>query len=212
MAKFCGNCGAQMDDNAMVCGYCGTPLSGAAGGNFKFEDPEKKAKTKKTVRMVIIAVAVIVVISIATGITSSFVGYRGAVRKFMNAYKDENAEALVDMTCSFMHDEDYADIIAYKYENRLEDDFDNFDYYFGSKYSIKYEISNATKLSDRQTKSVMEDMADNGIASEDDMDLVTKIMSVSVTVTAKHGSDSTSNVKRIYLAKESGGWKLLDFE
>ncbi len=201
-----------MDDNAMVCGYCGTAFDGSSGNNFKYEDPEKKAKIKKIIKKVIIAVVVVTVLSIATSIGSSFVGYRGAIRKFMNAYKAENAEALVDMTCSFMQDEEYAEIVAYKYENRLESDFDSFDYHFDSKYSIKYEITNASKLSDRQSKSVMEQLAYNGLASEDDVDLVKKIMNVKVTITAKHGSDSTSTSKTIYLAKESGGWKLLDFE
>lgn len=212
MSKFCGNCGAQMDDNAMVCGYCGTAFNSASGNNFKYEDPEKKAKIKKIIKKVIVAVVIVTVISIALSIGSSFIGYRGAVRKFMNAYKNENSEALVDMTCSFMQDEDYAEIVAYKYESRLENDFDNFDYHFDSKYSIKYEITNASKLSERQSKSVMEQLASNGLASEDDVDLIKKIMNVKVVITAKHGSDSTSTNKTIYLAKESDGWKLLDFE
>lgn len=67
-------------------------------------------------------------------------------------------------------------------------------------------------MSERQSKSVMEQLASNGLASEDDIDLVKKIMNVKVVITAKHGSDSTSTNKTIYLAKESGGWKLLDFE
>lgn len=201
-----------MDDNAMVCGYCGTAFDGSSGNNFKYEDPEKKAKIKKTIKKVVIAVVVVTVLSIAASVGSSFVGYRGAIRKFMNAYKAENAEAMVDMTCSFMQDEEYAEIVAYKYENRLESDFDSFDYHFDSKYSIKYEIADASKLSERQSKSVMEQLASNRLASEDDIDLVKKIMNVKVTITAKHGSDSTSTSKTIYLAKESGGWKLLDFE
>lgn len=201
-----------MDDNAMVCGYCGTAFDGTTGGNFKYEDPEKKAKIKKIVKKIIIAVIIVVVLSIGISIGSSFVGYRGAVRKFMNAYKAEDADAMVDMTCSFMQDEDYAEIVAYKYENRLENDFDSFDYYFDSKYSIKYEITDTSKLSERQSKSVMEQLASNGLAAEDDIDLVKKIMSVKVTITAKHGSNSTSISKTVYLAKESNGWKLLDFE
>lgn len=28
MAKFCGNCGAQLDDDDKVCGQCGTPVTG----------------------------------------------------------------------------------------------------------------------------------------------------------------------------------------
>ncbi len=201
-----------MDDNAMVCGYCGTAFNGTTGENFKYEDPEKKAKIKKVVKKIIVAVIVVAVLSIGLSIGSSFVGYRGAVRKFMNAYKAEDADAMVDMTCSFMRDEDYAEIVAYNYENRLENDFDSFDYYFDSKYSIKYEIKNKSKLSERQSKSVMEQLASNGLASEDDIDSVKKIMNIKVVITAKQGSDSTSVSKTVYLAKESGGWKLLDFE
>lgn len=29
MSKFCGNCGAKLEDDARVCGNCGTPLDGA---------------------------------------------------------------------------------------------------------------------------------------------------------------------------------------
>ena len=212
MSKFCGNCGAQMDDNAMVCGYCGTAFNGTTGENFKYEDPEKKAKIKKIVKKIIVAAIVVAVLSIGLSIGSSFVGYRGAVRKFMNAYKAEDADAMVDMTCSFMQDEDYAELVAYDYENRLENDFDSFDYYFDSKYSIKYEIKNKSKLSNRQSKSVMEQLASNGLASEDDIDSVKKIMNIKIVITAKQGSDSTSISKTVYFAKESGGWKLLDFE
>ena len=31
MAKICKKCGAQMDDHAIVCGYCGSPLETASG-------------------------------------------------------------------------------------------------------------------------------------------------------------------------------------
>lgn len=201
-----------MDDNAAVCGYCGAAFNGATGGTFKYEDPEKKAKMKKIAKKVTVAIAVIVILSIAASIGSSFIGYRGAVRKFMSAYKNEDAETLLEMTCSFMQDEDFADIVAYKYESRLENDFDSFDYHFDSKYSIKYEITDTSKLSERQSKGLMEQLSYNGLVSEDDIDLVKKIMNVKVSITAKHGSDSTSITKTIYLAKESGGWKLLDFE
>jgi len=30
MAKYCGNCGTQMDDSANVCPNCGTPANGTA--------------------------------------------------------------------------------------------------------------------------------------------------------------------------------------
>ena len=75
-----------MDDNAMVCGYCGTAFDGSSGNNFKYEDPEKKAKIQKIIKKVVIAVVVVTVLSIAASIGSSFVGYRGAIRKFLFIY------------------------------------------------------------------------------------------------------------------------------
>ena len=28
MAKFCGNCGARLEDDAKICGKCGTSVEG----------------------------------------------------------------------------------------------------------------------------------------------------------------------------------------
>lgn len=49
MAKFCGNCGAQLDDGDKVCGQCGTPVNGNAGTvpGLKVVDPEKKKKWQR---------------------------------------------------------------------------------------------------------------------------------------------------------------------
>ena len=53
MAKFCGNCGAQLDDNAKVCGQCGTPVGTlSAIPSVKIVDPEKQKKTKKTLKLI----------------------------------------------------------------------------------------------------------------------------------------------------------------
>lgn len=49
MARFCGNCGAQLDDDAKVCGQCGTPIDGNVPG-LKIVDPEKKKKMMKKVK------------------------------------------------------------------------------------------------------------------------------------------------------------------
>ena len=35
MAKFCGNCGTQLEDNAKICGKCGTPLDGVCKSQYK---------------------------------------------------------------------------------------------------------------------------------------------------------------------------------
>lgn len=45
MAKFCGNCGAQMNDDANVCGMCGTPFAGAQKPGSYFRPPQPTATT-----------------------------------------------------------------------------------------------------------------------------------------------------------------------
>lgn len=36
MSKFCGNCGAQMEDNARICGMCGTLFENGGGPSAAF--------------------------------------------------------------------------------------------------------------------------------------------------------------------------------
>ena len=48
MAKFCGNCGAKLDDDDKVCGQCGAPVDiGANSSPVKVIDIERKRKNKK---------------------------------------------------------------------------------------------------------------------------------------------------------------------
>lgn len=54
MAKFCGNCGARLEDDAKICGKCGTPVEGVTTSipGLKVTDPEKQKKVKKTFKLV----------------------------------------------------------------------------------------------------------------------------------------------------------------
>lgn len=42
MAKFCGNCGAQMDDGAKICGMCGTPFVNSGSAVPSFDQRQSK--------------------------------------------------------------------------------------------------------------------------------------------------------------------------
>ena len=69
MAKFCGNCGTQLDDCAKVCGNCGTPLGGAPVSIRKTRvvDPEKKKEMQKKVKKITVlcfVLALLVVIAV----------------------------------------------------------------------------------------------------------------------------------------------------
>ncbi len=66
MAKFCTNCGAQMDGGNKVCGYCGTPVAGgAARQTEKVLDLKKEAakkSAKKPFRAIIVAAVAVVAV------------------------------------------------------------------------------------------------------------------------------------------------------
>ena len=61
MAKFCGNCGTQLEDNAKICGQCGTPLDGASSKilDLKLVDPEKQKKLKKMSKRIVALMALV---------------------------------------------------------------------------------------------------------------------------------------------------------
>lgn len=67
MAKFCGNCGAPLDDSARVCGRCGAFVEPPSGGGqprpVRYTPPKQpNPKLKKIVILALIAVAVIAVV------------------------------------------------------------------------------------------------------------------------------------------------------
>jgi len=214
MEKFCGNCGKPVEDGAKVCGNCGTPVENENSGNTRvstvpginYVDPEKKAKNKKRVKMVLGAVALVVVFIVAFNIISGFVGYKGATRKIMDAYKDYNIDTLIDMSSDlylFYGDESY---VERYFEESVSNDLENFENRVGHKYKISYEIKEAYTASDRKFNELINSLS---YYEEFDPDIISKIMVIEMEVTAKDGNKTATINKELYLTKESGSWKLL---
>ena len=76
MSKFCGNCGAELTDDAKVCGQCGTPVERVSANipTPKIVDPEKQKKTKKRIKLLGGLVVLAVVAVIALNIVSKYTG------------------------------------------------------------------------------------------------------------------------------------------
>lgn len=99
MAKFCGNCGAQIDDNAKVCGQCGTPVdSSTKMSPVKIIDSERKKKHKKIFKLVIVLILIVAVAAAAINVASKFTGYNGLLRKVMSAYEGYDIDTLVSLS------------------------------------------------------------------------------------------------------------------
>lgn len=213
MAKFCGNCGAQMDDNAAVCGYCGVRLENGQVGvvkNFKVDNPEKKKKIKKYVTIGASVVAVIIVISILGSIISNFTGYKGCLRKTMKAFEKSDTTAFTKIATGIIDelDEDDADYyienaIEY-YANYVKDEFED---RVGHNYKLDYKVDEYFELEGRKFDDFIDYLED---CSHEDIDVsIDKIEIAEVTVIAKKGKKSRDIQIQVVMSKENGSWRLL---
>lgn len=209
MAKYCGNCGKSLDDAAKVCGYCGTPF-GTAASTTIYVDPEKKAKQKKLLVAIVAAVAAVAVLITAITAVSNLVGYKGVVRRTVNAIEDYDIDALINLTSELRLDVyDYygGEAIENMYESQLTALLDLYEDKTGGDFRLSYEIEDVEELSDRKVDTYV----DNLHSMFDDLGSykIDKILVVELDVTAKDGRDKYESDLELYLIKEDGKWKLL---
>lgn len=211
MAKFCGKCGATLADDALVCGFCGERCDDASSGATPsgYTPPEERQKKTKLIMSIGIGLAILIVLIVVINIVLSNTGYKGAVKKIFNAYKNDNVDALVDMSSMiyFSMDYDDDDDLEYYFEYKLSETLDNFEDSIGSSYKLSYEITDQYELSNRKYEQIMEEL-EYYFDDIDDSE-IDSIRLVKVKMTAKRGERSKSETINIYLSKEKGGWKLL---
>lgn len=210
MAKFCGNCGTELDDNARVCGNCGMPLddgiSNISGIKYKHTDPEKKKKIKKVIKRILTAIVSVAVIAVVCISVLSFTGYKGVIRKVMKAYKNYDIDTLIDMSSDmyFYCSEDYVEDY-FKYS--VGSDLDFYEESVGHSYKLSYEVKEIYTLSDRKFSEMLDTIS--GLYSDFDSNTIKKIVVADITVTVKQGSKSIDNDVQITLSKEGNSWKVL---
>lgn len=211
MAKFCGNCGTQLEDNAKICGQCGTPLDGTSTNipGLKVVDPEKQKKLKKMGKRIVALVALVIVAVIAFNVVAQYTGANGLLRKVMSAYKEYDIDTLISLSSDmyFYGEEDW---VEYYFEYNVGDALDSFESSVGHSYKLTYEVNEIYTVSDRK----LDDMLDQIEYSYADFDIgmIEKIVIADLTVTAKQGSKSVSRDMNIVMSKENGSWRLLYIE
>lgn len=225
MAKFCGNCGASVDDDALVCGYCGASMANSEAGSASKKipgvgdiDPEKAKKIKAIAKKVVIGVAAVAVVAIIISVVLKFVGINGAIRNYVKAYQKGDASYIEKLESSYLDkgdedeedDDDEEDSLEQKALDSVleyfEDEVDSAD------FKITYEVKKKEDLSERKVKKLAEALVHAGIVSEDDEDTIkeSKIKVVKIKMTAKHKKKKEKKTfDNLYFIKEGGSWKLL---
>lgn len=214
MAKFCGHCGKQLDDSAKICGYCGAPLGNPVSVNnattipgvVSEADKQKNANTQKIIKNGAMALAAIIVLSVVIGIVSSFTGYKGTVRKVINAYEEFDMNTLCSCASSLSYyafDDDFAEEL---FEEKVSSRLDYYEEELGHGLKIKYEIIDSYKLDDRNKQELFDELEDVG-AYVGDIDAV---RSVELKLTIKGAyRETTKTTDDLILIKEGGKWKVL---
>lgn len=212
MSKFCGNCGAKMEDDARVCGRCGTPVDGKGVkiSGLRYQDPEKKKKIVKGVKIVAILAVVAIVIAAGLNIASNFIGNKGLVRKVMAACKDYDIDKLVSLSSDVYYYDDNEDYTEQYFENGVGVYLDDFELSVGHSYKFSYKVEEIYNLSDRKKDELLETLEYS--YPEFDIDSIKKVAVADVTVTAKQDGKSKSRNLKITMTKEGKKWKLLYFQ
>lgn len=202
-AKFCTNCGTQLNDGEKVCGQCGTPVSGAA------EKEKKKKGGFVSVLKLIIAIVIIAAIAVvALYITGALGGYKSTVGKMVKALQNYDVEDMEKLTGSVSEETYsawYGDVHEY-YKEAIADALDRYEDNVGAVKRISYEITDSSEFSKRRVEQAKEILVDD---YNMDVSQIKKIVSVELQLNVKGAKDTaTYMVDKLYLIKEGGKWTI----
>lgn len=215
MSKFCGNCGAKLDDSVKVCGYCGVALGDepintnvtSIPGVVSEADKEKAAKTKKFIKIGVIAIVAIIVLSIGINIISSYTGYKGVVRKVVNAFEDYDMNTLCSYASSLCYyNDDDVEYYEELFDEMVSDKLDYYEEELGHDLKISYKIVDSYKLDDRNREDLLEEVEDSG-AYVGEIDTI-RMVELELTIKGSRRT-STYTTNDLMLIKENGKWKVL---
>ena len=207
MSKFCENCGAEMDDNQVVCPNCGNgaeaakaeeTVSNATETTTTSSSATKSNNVKLYAMIGGIAAAVIVVLAIIISIVSS--GWKKPIDNYFKGMQKANAKT---------YNKAYPDFYNEKYELD-DDDMDKMKDYledeYGEKIKIKYKIVKKEKIKKDDLKKVQEYI--KKVYDEDVKVSAGKEVKVKATIKGKDKDKTDTN--KMYVYKIDGKWKLFD--
>lgn len=214
MAKFCGNCGAQVEDDAKVCGNCGVPLDGGAVPNIDTDNAPKKSGGNKILPAIIAAVVAIIVIIVAVNIVKKNTGYRATLNRAFKDIEKVDSVALADEFSAVIEDiysEYGSGYIEDAFDKEINNLLDDMEDKAGANPKISYRIKKASKLSDRKVANLGEEI--EKYDKNYDKDLLTQVVELDLEVNVKGPEDKYSlKWNDVTLVKEDGKWKILYIE
>lgn len=208
MARFCGNCGMLLDENAKICTRCRRPVTGNPQKfpNWEFENQEKKRKFKKKFKIAVVLAFIVAASIITFQIVLNLTGNRGMVHKVMSAYEKYDIDTLVSLSSDMYYygEETFAENY---FENSVGNQLDSFENIVGHNFKIDYKIVEVYELSERNKDEILDNI--EYTYPQFDIGIIENISMAEVSVTARKDEKTVSRAVEITLTKEDGKWKLL---
>lgn len=210
MARFCSKCGSPLNDEDKVCGNCGNPVARVkVASSGKAFAPEKEKSGNKSIKLIGAGIILIVAMVIISNVAGNYTGYKGTIWKMVKALQDYDVTTLISLVSPVsdaVYGEWYGDNLYDVYQEMVSEALDVYEDRVGGIKKISYEITNVAELSDRRMEEMESELVDS---YNMDVSGIKKVMTVNMTLTVKGTQSSASfKVNKLYLIKESGGWKL----
>ena len=173
---------------------------------ISYVNPEKMKAVKKALIGIVSVAACILVLAMLVNYLLGFLGYKGAVRKLMNAYQNYEIEVFTSMASEYYYSMENDSTAEDYFERIIADDLDVFEENVGHKYTFNYEITDSYNLS----KHKLEELLDNlSVYEEFDASIISEVMIVEIEITVEGEEKGMTKNKTIYLTKEGENWRIL---
>lgn len=218
MSKYCGACGATLEDDARVCGYCGRPCGGVppqiTGLDYVSPAQEEQKKVqKKRIKLIAGMVIAAAVFAIVVRIVVSFTGYNKLVRDVMKAYTSYDIEKLVDLSSDIYSawGEEYAENY---YEREVGSTLESLENSVGHNHKLSYEVEDIYTVSDKKFRDTVEALDEAYLMYDAsyDTDLIGDVAIAEIKVIAEQGARSSKRSVTLMMIQENGKWKLLEID
>lgn len=233
---FCGNCGAQVPDDANVCPDCGTPLKKeesvgsvnmteessqeaaptpvpAAGEAVNSQAADGQAKLIANIlRVAAVVIALIAVILIVRAVAVK--PYKRVTKQYIAAVEKQNGKkmlklfpkAYVDSMIDQFGAEDKKELID-ELEDSMESSHERLEDKYGKNYKIKIErYKDVEKMDKDELDELNDDLDDSDIKCK-----VKKAYKVEIKVRIKGKEDEDSDTITLTVGKVKGKWYIVDF-
>lgn len=203
MAKFCGNCGTQLDDDARVCGCCGTPVDGEKV-KTKTINPGIKKKIK-TIGILSLMGIVVLIAGIITFNTISYMnGYEKPIKEFVSAMSDFDIDKLLTVSSEIGMTDDSMYDIDEKLSSVISSVLDNYELSVGYDVKLDCKVTESYILPERKYLEFINYIEEMYYY---DTSYINDIVYAKVDIIAKGvDGEKTFSDQNVYVIKEDGKW------